>query len=443
MSMVIKNNMSALTTLNGLNQNSHNLAKSLERVSSGMRVVGAADDVSGYAISERMRVMIRALGQSNDNTQTASSMMKVADGAISSTVEILKTMKEKVLGAANDSNTDADRLTIQKELDQSIDQIDDNANITFNGKYLVDGSKNTRGSATYTSLTNLYLSTDTQAGTELKNLEDRNGNSLNIQTTDQVTASFVVDAKTYTTTFSASGVSLSDVVTKLNTAYQKETGGTESPLDTTVLEDKIVGSDRNGNTVYTTTGEKGITIRSAKTGIDSQVAGLTISVSDRTGNIKKAVNAVLDAFTESVRAEDVSQENGLVFHIGTRSNQAIRVGLTDMRSRALGLKSADGSTLNISTQKKANAAINVLDNALQRALYEQTTIGSIGYRMEFTSNNLTVASDNVTNSESVYRDADMAKEMADYTRNNVLLQAAQAMLAQANQNGSNVLSLLQ
>ena len=442
MSMVIKNNMSALTTLNVLNQNSHHLSKSLEKVSSGMRVVGAADDVSGYAISERMRVMIRALGQSNDNTQTASSMMKVADGAISSTVEILKTMKEKVLGAANDSNTDADRLTIQKELDQSIDQIDDNANVTFNGKYLVDGSKNTKGSATYTSLTNLNLSTDTEAGTELKDLTDRNGNSLNILTTDRVTASFVVDAKTYTTTFSANGVSFSDVVSKLNSTYQ-DAGGTGTPFDTTVLEDNIVGSDRNGNTVYTTTGENGITIRSSKTGIDNQVAGLTLSVSDRQGNIKKAVNAVLDAFTESVRAEDVSQENGLVFHIGSRSNQAIRVGLTDMRSRALGLKSADGSTLNISTQKEANAAINVLDNALQRALYEQTTIGSIGYRMEFTSNNLTVASDNVTNSESVYRDADMAKEMADYTRNNVLLQAAQAMLAQANQNGSNVLSLLQ
>jgi flagellin len=434
--------MSALTTLNGLNQNSHNLSKSLEKVSTGMRVVGAADDVSGYAISERMRVMIRALGQANDNTQNARSMMKVADGAISSTVEILKTMKEKVIGAANDSNTDADRLTIQKELDQSIDQIDDNANVTFNGKYLVDGSKNTRGDQTYTSLTNLYLSTDTTGDTELKDFADRNGNSLNIQTTDSVTVSFVHGAKTYTTTFSANGASLNTVVANMNTLYQNS-GGTGDVAVATVLDDKIVGTDRNGNTVYTTNGEKGVTIQAAKSGVDNQLAGLTISVSDRNGNVKKSVNSVLDVFTESVRAEDVSQENGLVFQIGSKSNQAIRVGLTDMRSRALGLKSADGTTLNISTQKQANAAINVLDNALQRALFEQTTIGAIGYRMEFTSDNLTVASDNVTNSESVYRDADMAKEMAEYTRSNVLLQAAQSMLAQANQNSSSVLSLLQ
>ena len=442
MSMVINHNMSAITTLNGLNQNSHNLSKSLEKVSTGMRIVGAADDVSGYAISERMRVMIRGLDQANDNTQTARSMMKVADGAISSTIEILRTMKEKVLGAANDSNTDADRQTIQKEIDQSIDQIDDNANITFNGKYLVDGSKNTQGKVTYTSLTNMSLSTDTTGGSALTALSDRNGNSLQIQATDRVTASFVIGARTYTTSFSADGASLNTVVSNLNTVYQNA-GATSAAIDTGILDDKIVGSDRNGNTVYTTSKERGITIRAAASGVDNQLAGLTLSISDRDGNIKKSVNAVLDTFTESVRAEDVSLENGLVFQIGTRANQAIRVGLTDMRSRALGLKAPDGTTLNISTQKECNAAINVLDNALQRALFEQTTIGAIGYRMEFTSDNLTVSSDNVTNSESVYRDADMAKEMTEYTRNNVLLQAAQSMLAQANQNSSNVLSLLQ
>ncbi len=442
MSMIIKNNMSALTTLNVLNQNSHNLSKSLEKVSTGMRVVGAADDVSGYAISERMRAQIRSLNQANDNTQTASSMMKVADGAISSTVDILKTMKEKVINAANDTNTDADRMTIQKELDQSIDQIDDNANITFNGKYLVDGSKNTAGAPTYTSLTNEKLSTDTTAGMDLEDLADREGNSLNIQSTDRVTASFILGGNTYTTSFSADGASLNTIVTKLNDQYRSD-GGSANAIDPTILTDKLVGTDRMGQVVYTVSGEKGITIRSLTSGVDGQLAGFTVSVSDSNGNIKKSVNTVLDAFTESIRAEDRSDENGIWIHVGTRANQAIRVGLTDMRSKALGLKGSDGTTLNISTQKKANAAISVLDSALQKALFEQTTIGSIGHRMEYTSRNLTVASDNVTASESVYRDADMAKEMAEYTRNNVLQQAAQSMLAQANQNSSNVLSLLQ
>ena len=149
MSMVVKNNMSAISTLNTLNKNSSALSKSLQKVSSGMKINSAADDASGYAISERMRVQIRSLDQANANTQSGNSMMKVAEGAVSSTVDILKTLKEKVINAANDTNTDSDRQTIQKELNQSIDQIDDNANITFNGKYLVDGSKNKLGQETF------------------------------------------------------------------------------------------------------------------------------------------------------------------------------------------------------------------------------------------------------------------------------------------------------
>jgi len=91
-------------------------------------------------------------------------MMKVAEGAVSSTVDILKTLKEKVINAANDTNTDEDRATIQKELDQSVDQINDNANVTFNGKYLVDGSHNQKVTATTTSMTNGSLNEATAGG---------------------------------------------------------------------------------------------------------------------------------------------------------------------------------------------------------------------------------------------------------------------------------------
>jgi flagellin len=111
-----------------------------------------------------------------------------------------------------------------------------------------------------------------------------------------------------------------------------------------------------------------------------------------------------------------------------------------MRSEALGLSSSTGQTLQIGTQAQANAAINVLDNAVQKALDQQTTIGAIQSRLEYTSTNLTTSSQNVQASESTIRDADMAKEMTNYTKNNVLLQAAQSMLAQANQNSSSVLS---
>ena len=114
-----------------------------------------------------------------------------------------------------------------------------------------------------------------------------------------------------------------------------------------------------------------------------------------------------------------------------------------MRSVALGLKATDGSTLSIATQKKANAAISVLELAMQKALNQQTTIGSVESRMDYTIANLTTSNENTNAAESVIRDADMAKEMTAYTKNNVLTQAAQSMLAQANQNSSAVLSLLQ
>ncbi len=115
----------------------------------------------------------------------------------------------------------------------------------------------------------------------------------------------------------------------------------------------------------------------------------------------------------------------------------------DMRSEALGLKGKDGTTIQIKTRAAANAAVSAFDNALNKALDQQTTIGAISARLDYTASNLTTSSENVQAAESTIRDADMAKEMTNYTKNNVLLQAAQSMLAQANQNSSAVLSLLQ
>ena len=574
MAMVVKNNMSAVSTLNTLNKNSSALAKSLQKVSSGMKINSAADDASGYAISERMRVQIRGLDQANQNTQNGSSMMKVAEGAVSSTVDILKTLKEKAINAANDTNTDSDRQTIQKELNQSIDQIDDNANVTYNGKYLVDGSKNTIGDATYTSLSNQNLAKGTTGTTKLTDLARRSGDSLEIASTDKVTVSYVQGGKTYTTTFQAKDKTLNDVfqaaedidstgkifadasndayqaaktgkaidssdvstavstavgnvstadstytdsmnkaastlatqVSSFNAKATDEAHGSKVKFDTKLesfnssnqsaadyiaavkgasnyagavavgatntvkmneavstadssataarstyngtdgavhlLTGSAVGVAASRKTVETADGTDAVTVLANKSGVQGQISGLSISVTDSEGNEKKTVNAAL-AFGETVRAQDASEDNAITLQVGTNANTSIKVGLTDMRSEALGLKGSDGTKLNISTQAKANAAMDVLDKAIQKALDQQTTIGSVESRLSYTSSNLTTASENVQSSESTIRDADMAKEMTEYTKNNVLLQAAQSMLAQANQSSSSVLSLLQ
>ena len=437
MALVVKNNMMAVNTLNTLNKNQSALSTSLKQVSSGMKINGAVDDASGYAISERMRVQIRSLDQDNQNTQNGNSMMKVAEGAVSSTVDILKTLKEKVINAANDTNTDDDRLTIQKELNQSVDQINDNANITFNGKYLVDGTHNQKVTATTTTFTNQAMSTATVATSAMTGLLDRTGRNLNIHSQDTITVSYVNQGKTETTSFKVSTQSFQDVIKRLSGT------GIVGGMVSDVGASSVIGTNVAGDTVYTASGESAISLYAAGTGVGKSVGGITFSITDTQGNINKSANAVLDAFSETVRAQDNSQDNSMNFQIGTRANQAIRVGMTDMRAQALGLQGSDGATLNISTRDKANAAINVLDNAISKALDQQTTIGAVQSRLNYTSQNLTTASENVQASESTIRDADMAKAMTNYTKNNVLMQAAQAMLAQANQSSSGVLSLLQ
>ena len=439
MAMVVKNNMSALSTLNTLNKNTNALSKSLQKVSSGMKINSAADDASGYAISERMRVQIRSLDQANSNAQNGGSMMKVAEGAVSSTVEILKTLKEKAVNAANDTNTDADRQTIQKELDQSIDQINDNANVTFNGQYLVDGSKNSSTKATCTALTNQSLGLDTKASTGLTALTARNGDKLNIQATDRVTVSWVMDGKTYSSSMEVkASTTLSKVFNTLGDGGKK----LKDYIDIKGATSEIT-VDGSGNTVYTASGESGLTLQAAGAGIEGQISGFTISITDNTGAVRKSANAALDAFDETLRAQNKSDDNSINLQIGAKANQTIKVGLTDMKAQALGLQGKDNNTLQVGNQEQANAAINVLDAAVQKALDQQTTIGAVQSRLEYTQSNLTTASENVTAAESTIRDADMAKEMTEYTKNNVLMQAAQSMLAQANQSSSNVLSLLQ
>jgi flagellin len=289
------------------------------------------------------------------------------------------------------------------------------------------------------------MSAKTISTSKLTDLASRTDESLNIHKTDNVTISFVRQGRTYTTTFSVGSSSLSSILTKtasngkddkfaLNEVMKwSKTGGATSKI----------GIDGSGNSIYTADRGCAMTLQAKSAGVANQISGFTISITNNKGAINKSANAVLDNFSESIRAANASDDNAMVFQVGTKANQAIKVGMTDMRSEALGLKGSDGQTLNISTQVKANAAINVLDNAIQKALDQQTTIGSVESRLSYTSSNLTTASENVQASESTIRDADMAKEMTNYTKNNVLLQAAQSMLAQANQSSSSVLSLLQ
>ena len=198
MALVVKNNMQATGTLNQLDKNANLMAKDLKKVSSGMKINSAEDDASGYSIGEKMDVQVHGLSQDSQNTQNGNSMLRTAEGAIHSTMDILKTLKEKAINAANDTNTDADRATIQKEVNTAIDQIDENANVTYNGVTMLDGSKNSAvvQPGTYTSLSNSSFSDEITIDSLMTDLKARDGDSLEVQVGDHVTVSYVQQGKT-------------------------------------------------------------------------------------------------------------------------------------------------------------------------------------------------------------------------------------------------------
>jgi len=441
MSMIIKNNIEALKVINLMDQNQSALQKDLNKVTTGMKINTAADDASPWAISERMRMRIRALDQDYQNIQNDSALMKTAEGAVSNTIEILKTLKERAINAANDSNTDEDRATIQKEIDQFIDQIDDNALVQFNGKYLVDGSKNHAVISSKTILLNQSLSTGTQAASALTDLANRAGDMLEIHSDDKYQVSWVNNGVTATTSGVVGGVTLTDLLT-IPTDSNDAQLGVISELATGNVFDATVKTKYDTD-IYTPDRTAAIAFVANKAGVTSQIAGFTISITDAQGNIKKAANSSLDQFKLMQRAENQTGDKSLTFHSGPEANVAMKVALGDMRAEALGLKGSNNDKVSVRTKEDANSTINAIENALTMSLDEQITIGAVLSRLEYTVTNILTARDNDQASESTIRDADMAKEMTSYTKNNVLLQTAQAMLSQANQNPSAVLGLLQ
>ncbi|MCI6232378.1 MAG: flagellin [Veillonellaceae bacterium] len=434
--MYVNNFVMSTSILNTLNYHQTQASKHLLNISTGLKIRSVADDPSGWAIGQRMDVRIRSLDAANGNAQRMKSLLKVADGGISSTVDILRKLKEKAIEAANDTATDSDRQTIQKLFDQYVDQIDDNAYVDYNGKNLLDGSRQGAAQATQQAYTNRALSTDTTATTKLTDLARRNGDSLGITDSDTINISYVKEGKTYSASFSAKDATVEDIFTKMN-AIDGDVFDVAG-LSTT----SVIGTDAYGEEKQTVDGENALTIKAKTAGKDGAIAGFTIGITDSKGQEKKSVNNVFNEFTETIEPRNVVSDSSLYAQTSADANRGMKISLGDMRAEALGLRGRDGTVLSVTTKEGANAAMNVLDNALSRALDQQTTVGAMSSRLDYTISNLTVQSENLTDAKSTILDADMAKEMLAYTKENVLMQAAMAMLAQNNQNAAWFLSLL-
>ena len=427
-----------LSLMNRLNMNYAAANKNMEHIATGNKINSPADDASGYSIGKRMDIEANSLEQCMANVQNGKSMMNVADGAMSNTLDILTTLKEKAIAAANSTANDKDRAAIQQEINQYIDQIDDNSLVTFNGMYLLTGSASAATKETNQAFTNKSLAEDATGATKLTDLTDRVGNTLNISENDTIHVSYVRDGKTYHTSYSAADTTLADIFKNANNAGGGEVFDTSS-MDTAT---NFIGIDENGKELYTVDDKNAITIKAAQAGKNGGLAGFTISVTDSDGNERKAINSVLDAFSETIGAADNTGDGSLAIHTGTSANQNIKLSLKDMSAIGLGLKGRDGSFLSVGTRENAEAAINVIQNAIDKILAQQTTTGAINSRMDYTYKNLTTQNEHVVSAMTTLISADIAKEITQFTTNNMLAQATQAMLAQSYQNSSWFLNLL-
>ena len=387
--MRINHNISALNAWRSMDQVNQSMGKTLERLSSGLRINRAGDDAAGLAISEKMRGQIKGLETAVKNAQDSISLIQTAEGALTETHSILQRMRELSVQAASDTNTDVDRNQIQLELDQLREEIDRISRTTeFNTQKLLDGKiESFRGAVDAKVVT---------------------GGNINVELA-------VVSSEAEEGTYVVEVGQLSEDV--------------DSPLDVKITQIKADGTIASE---IATIGEGSVKIGNITFKWDSTA----FKISDFGGSLPS--NEIVDSAVVRVEQKNLGHDQ-LVFQIGANEGHNIILGIDDMSAAALGLTE---ESLNATDQDSAERSIMVVDAAIHKVSTARASLGAVQNRLEHTISNLGVASENLTAAESRIRDADMAKEMMDFTKQQILMQASNAMLAQANTIPQNVLQLL-
>ncbi|MTV49931.1 flagellin [Heliobacillus mobilis] len=407
--MIINHNMMAMNTQRAMSVTTSAQSKSIEKLSSGMRINRAGDDAAGLAISEKMRGQIRGLNQASRNAQDGISLIQTAEGALTETHNILQRMRELAVQATNDTNTDSDRRELQNEVKQLKLEIDRIGNTTeFNTKKLLEGSA---------------------AGPREKVdgvVQINNNSSLSISGLKALQDTFkgIGEGKA-----SSSGVLINGAVILVR---ETKTSGSFQSTDFALYTNdgkRLSGSNMSS---YLNISQSGIKLGSsitASTAAQGKQVGMTLSG-------MKVGETVTFVFGKNEDAKKVLS-GSMMFQIGANAGQTTFAAINDMRVKALDLSGVD-----ISTKWGAAVAIERIQQAIEKVSSQRSLLGALQNRLEYTIRNVDTAAENIQASESRIRDVDMAKEMMNYTRLNILQQAANSMLAQANQAPQSVLSLL-
>ena len=505
--MVVQHNMSAMNANRMLSGVSSAQSKSTEKLSSGYRINRAADDAAGLSISEKMRGQIRGLNQASTNAQDGISLIQTAEGALNESHSILQRMRELSVQASNGTETDDDREAVQNEIEQLQSELTRISETTeFNTMKLLDGSRSGSAVSASVSKSAASALTKVDATTQVNTAADafdalasgkdstlavtvidKNGNSSTVKVTitgdtktadgaentaqafaDALKESSLGDSYDFNVngdgklefTAKEAGKTANSILLSQDNAAAVKTAESTTGVDAYSQITKAIGSyTGTGNIedkIFTVNGEKFayvddpaslgddykdvnyVKVATAGKVEEADVATMAALIKAKTGIDAEPDNGAKT--TINLKAGTANTGKGIELQIGANEGQTMSFTLDDMSADALGV---GGKSVDLSSQDSAKTATTAIDAAIKKVSASRGKMGAVQNRLEHTINNLDTASENLQTAESRIRDTDMAEEMVNYSKNNILAQAGQSMLAQANQSNQGVLTLLQ
>ena len=409
--MVVQHNLSAMNANRMLNVTTSAQSKSTEKLSSGYKINRAADDAAGLSISEKMRKQIKGLTQASSNAQDGVSAVQTAEGALTEVHSMLQRMNELAVQSSNGTNSQTDRKAIQDEIDQLTSEIDRVSETTkFNETYLL------KGDATKTDTAYFMESKYNVTGGIYEE-----GSATEIITAAALEKAIKDGKKLYTEAY--------DKADNKQTADKIAVKGTNYAYVTKLY-------DKNGKEVSAQN------IQDSKNADGTAADKYYTSSAGEAGATAPATNMEITAANAKnfTKGYEVNGSISFSLHVGADSaeDNKIVVNIDSMSAKGIGVYG-----LKVDTEDDATAAIDRIAEAVQKVSSQRSTLGAAQNRLEHTIANLDNVVEDTTSAESRIRDTDMAQEMVNYSKNNILAQAGQSMLAQANQSNQGVLSLLQ
>lgn len=469
MGLSITNNVASLNAQNNLNRANQRLTTSVERLSSGLKVNRGADGPASLVISEKQRAQIAGLEKSIENAEKAVSLVQTAEGALSEINALLVKVRSLAIDSANTGVNDADALAAnQAEIDNALDTINRIANNTqFLSKKLLDGSAGVNGTATDSDVTFLEATSDTSAGSYAVAVTTVAERAIAQNGTAQSTT--LASAETLTVNGVAislnAGLTQSQVIDRIN-EFSSQTGVTaEDNGGNTRLYSSNFGSTATISVVSNVAAaadSSGFgTSAINDTGVD--IAGTIDGVAGvGTGRVLKATSGAAKGLSLAIGIDPANDtqtvtgaqgsvtvtDNSLTFQIGPNANQTADIAINRVNPASLGVgvtgnQFGNLNEINVTSGAGAQASLEVIDAAIDDITNLRGKLGAFQQNtLTSTANNLRTTLENTVNAESVIRDTDFASEIANFTQQQVLVQAGTSVLGNANQLPQLILSLL-